>query len=192
MTLAASRTVGDITFSSDGYTLGKTIFSDTLIFANDVSYTVTNTGHTATISANVGMWGGVSTNALTKLGDGKLILSGGKNYSGDTTVSAGILEIRQIMPAGKIINNASLILNMSSDQAIVYGYGISGSGDFTQTGAGTLRLTGTNTYSGATTVSGGTLAVNGSLTNSALTVASSGDAGRHAEPGVRLYADRGR
>jgi autotransporter-associated beta strand protein len=37
-------------------------------------------------------------------------------------------------------------------------------------GGGTLVLTGTNTYSGPTTVSGGALVVNGSIPNSTLTV----------------------
>jgi autotransporter-associated beta strand protein len=38
-------------------------------------------------------------------------------------------------------------------------------------GSGTLTLSGTNTYSGATAVSNGTLSVNGSLTNANITVA---------------------
>ncbi len=59
--------------------------------------------------------------------------------------------------------------------------GNAGSWALTKTGAGTLVLSGTNTYSGQTTVNGGTLEVNGSLTdpivNSGATLAGTGSVG---------------
>ncbi len=51
---------------------------------------------------------------------------------------------------------------------------ISGSGPLTKAGAGTLNLTGTNTYIGQTVVEEGRLAVNGSIASSALTTVSNG------------------
>ena len=42
----------------------------------------------------------------------------------------------------------------------------------TKSGAGTLVLSGTNTYTGATTISAGTLEVDGTLAQTAITVAS--------------------
>lgn len=51
---------------------------------------------------------------------------------------------------------------------------IGGGGGLMKRGAGTLLLTGTNTYTGPTTVAGGTLAVEGSIAQSRLTVARDG------------------
>jgi autotransporter-associated beta strand protein len=63
----------------------------------------------------------------------------------------------------------------------IYGGVISGAGNFTLGAASThsLTLSGTNTYSGTTTVSAGTLYVAGALTSSAVTVGASGAIGRN-------------
>jgi fibronectin-binding autotransporter adhesin len=48
---------------------------------------------------------------------------------------------------------------------------------FAKSGTGTLALSGTNNYTGTTTVSGGTLLINGSIGNTATTVANGGTLG---------------
>ena len=157
VTLGADQPVGDITFTSNGYTLSNNV----LIFANLVnSYTVA-TGHTAQITSTVGQSGGITTNALTKLGEGKLILSGsGKNYTGDTTISAGTLEIRNGPLRGNVINNAALIVSNFSGSS-TFSTTISGTGSLTKIGGGSVVLSGANTYTGGTTLSAGTLSLSG-------------------------------
>jgi autotransporter-associated beta strand protein len=69
-------------------------------------------------------------------------------------------------PAAFAVTPASETLRISGTIAGAFG--------LTKTGAGTLLLAGTDTYSGTTTVNGGTLNVIGSLANSAVTVGSGG------------------
>ena len=158
VTLDSAQSVGDITFNSDGYLLTKTNNANAVLFANPVNtYTVTNADHTATIRTIVGMFGGVSPNALTKLGDGKLILAGFKNYTGDTTISAGTLETRSLAISGNIINNSVYIVNIGTNATSFYSSTLSGTGDLVKSGGGTLVLLNSNIYTGRTTVIDGTL-----------------------------------
>jgi autotransporter-associated beta strand protein len=59
---------------------------------------------------------------LTKRGAGSLTLGGAINYSGDTTIDAGILAITGTMGisgtyAGNIVNNGSLTLQSEHHQS---------------------------------------------------------------------------
>jgi autotransporter-associated beta strand protein len=111
---------------------------------------------------------------LTKIGGGTFVLTGANTYSGPTTISAGTLTLgnggTSGSIAGNVVNNGTFAVNRSD--TFTFGNVISGTGSFQQNGTGTTILTGSNTYTGVTTINAGTLTVNGSIANSAVTVGS--------------------
>ena len=136
--------------------------SNSLTLGKDVE---TNTSFSGVISGSGG---------LTKVGSSTQSLSGENTYTGGTTISGGILSIGTNSTngsiAGAIVNNAGLVFNRTNN--ITHSDVISGSGTLDKQGAGTLTLSGANTYSGTTTVSVGTLSVNGSTAGGAVSVSS--------------------
>ena len=99
---------------------------------------------------------------LTKIGSGTLTLTGNNAYFGTTTISAGTLQIGDggtsgTLGSGGVINNSTLVFNRTDD--ITVPNFIEGTGNLTKLGAGTLILTGGNSYSGTTTISAGTLQI---------------------------------
>ena len=139
--------------------------------------TVTGGGGTATVNFNhtgdyafaSNMTGSVAVN---KLGDGRTILIGNNNYTGTTTISSGTLQIGDgttdgsIAKSSKIVNNAALVYNTA--QSGTAGSVISGNGQLTKVGAGTLTLSASNTYTGVTTISVGTLQIGDGTTDGSI------------------------
>jgi len=109
------------------------------------------------------------TGTLTKLAASTLTLTGNNTYTGNTTITTGILEVGNGgisgSIVGNIIDNATLIFNHSDE--LTYAGIISGTGSLIKLGAQGLILLGNNTYTGITTITAGTLQVgNGSTTGS--------------------------
>ena len=122
-----------------------------------VAFSVGNNGANTTYN---GILGGAGS--LTKIGGGTLTLTGASTYGGATTISAGTLQIGNggtsgSIASGTVTDNATLAFNRSG--TATYATAVGGTGNLTQLGPGTLVLTGSSTYGGATTISAGTLQI---------------------------------
>lgn len=99
---------------------------------------------------------------FTKTGPGQLILTGDNTFTGATSILGGSLSIGNGGTTGTFTSDVDsageLIFNRSDD--VTYGGNLTGTGSLTKQGAGTLLLTGTNTFSGALDIQTGTLAIN--------------------------------
>lgn len=120
-----------------------------------------NSVNTNTLSGNI--TNGAGALALTQSGAGTTILTGaGNTYTGATTITAGTLQLGQggvnggLAPASNIINNGTLVFDGAAQ---TYANTISGTGNLVKQQNTVTTLTGTNTYSGLTTISAGTLRV---------------------------------
>ena len=132
-----------------------------------------------------------SNTSLTKTGAGTLTLTGNNAYTGSTTISEGTLKgniasgtdlsiaasatydgankarsVGGLNGGGKILNTDGLTVQNGTFGGVIDNSNTS----LTKTGAGTLTLSGTNTYTGMTTVRSGTLALGSDLTSNQLTL----------------------
>jgi autotransporter-associated beta strand protein len=151
--------------------------------------------------------GGISgSGAFMQLGPGTTVLAGPNTYTGATNVNAGTLRagaanafspfsafsvasgatldfnsfnqtIGSLAGAGNVTLGTATLTTGNGNTSTTFSGAISGTGGLTKSGAGTLLLTGTSSYTGATTVNAGTLSVNGSIANSAVTVNAGGTIG---------------
>jgi autotransporter-associated beta strand protein len=138
--------------------------------ARSVSNAIATAGNALAISgaSNLALNGVISgTGSLTKTGAGTLTLGGANTYSGGTTVTTGILTGTSNSMQGNITNNAAVVFDQAGDGT--YAGIMSGTGTLTKMGAGTIILSGNNTYTGLTTLSAGGLILSGQV-GGALTV----------------------
>ncbi|EAP7324923.1 autotransporter outer membrane beta-barrel domain-containing protein [Salmonella enterica subsp. enterica serovar Worthington] len=169
---------GDETLTLSGansYTGGTTISGGTLVASNVEALGTGDITDNATLELNAGgdfanNIGG--TGSVVKSGDKTLTLSGSNTYTGGTTISGGTLVASNVeaLGSGDVTDNATLELSTGGD----FANNIGGTGSVVKSGDKTLTLSGTNSYTGGTTISGGTLVANnvealgtGDVTNNA-------------------------
>ncbi|HAF6296450.1 TPA: autotransporter outer membrane beta-barrel domain-containing protein [Salmonella enterica] len=148
-----------LTLSGANSYSGGTLISDgTLVASNVESLGTGDVTNNATLELNTG---GDFTNNISgsgqvvKSGDDALALSGANSYTGGTLISSGTLVATNVdaLGTGDITDNAVLELNTGGD----FDNAISGSGQVVKSGDETLTLSGSNTYTGGTTINDGTL-----------------------------------
>ena len=139
------------------YTPYKTTLNGTLTVNTGSDITLSR-GSTGTNSSGIEGAGGI-----IKTGNAALYLTSNNGYTGTTTISNGTLAVgvggtTGTLGLGDVTNNATLTFNRSdSDYSVANA--ISGSGQLVKNGSGTIALTGTNGYTGNTTINTGTLSV---------------------------------
>ena len=160
---------------------GANITSNLPVTLQSQGGTIDTNGNNATLSGTISGPGG-----LTKVGLGTLTLSGSSTYGGATNVNEGTLQagavnafspfsaftvasgatldlasfnqsIGSLAGAGSVTLGSAILTTGNDKTSTTYSGTISGVGGLTKIGAGTLVLTGSNTYSGLTTITAGTL-----------------------------------
>jgi autotransporter-associated beta strand protein len=157
---------GTLTLSgANTYTGGATITGGTVEFATTTSMPATGTvtvGSTGTLAVMVGSGTGLFTNSTSTTTNGSIgaLLAGKGGQGAAVTWSSG----------------ASLGLDTTNATGgFTYAGNITTAGlGLTKLGTGTLTLTGSNTYTSATTVNAGTLIITGNLTSSSSVSIASG------------------
>ncbi|MGA7710561.1 MAG: autotransporter-associated beta strand repeat-containing protein [Rhizomicrobium sp.] len=194
VTLSSSaNTYSGITTINSGATLtlsgtGTIVDSPTLVDNGTFNIAPTTNGATVvSLSGSGAVNLGAETLTLSEAsatfsgtiaGTGGLVISGGEEvftgtntYTGGTTIN-GALQIGSGGAAGSIVGNVADAGTLSFDRtdAIIFDGTISGTGNVSQLGSGSLTLTAANTYTGTTTINAGTLALsgNGSIAGSSV------------------------
>jgi autotransporter-associated beta strand protein len=200
------------TFTIDGGTIANTVVSNAITTANypqawngdftfgnansdlnlgtgavtlDGNRQVTVSDHQLTVGGVIG-----GNYSLTKAGNGTLTFAGQNTYTGDTTLSAGVLNVNSNAALAGVtgaltVNGGTLNLNNTAQTVsalsgsggtinltvahaltinqpgtTTYAGVLTGEGGLTKSGTGTLTVSGSNTYAGVIIVNGGTLLAN--------------------------------
>ncbi len=157
----AGLTLGDATTTATlGIDAPGTVLFSRAITLGALGATVDTASATAaTLAGAIGGSGG-----LTKSGAGALTLTGANTYGGGTLLTSGSLIGNTTSLQGSVVDNDRLVFNQATDGT--FRGVITGSGNLTKMGPGTLTLTGAHGYTGLTHVQEGALAIDAGLPGS--------------------------
>ena len=184
---ANTSTAGNATITNNGSGPGATFFVDTSTAGNA---TITNNGGafvefndssnagSATVTTNSGSTtlfqntaSGGQARFITNAGgifDISLLTSGGTTVGSIEGAGTYFLGANQLTVGS---NNLSTVVSGTIQDG---GFGGGTGGSLVKVGTGTLTLSGTNTYTGATTVDGGTLEVDGAIADTSSVTVNAG------------------
>ena len=111
---------------------------------------------------------------VVQSGSGTVALTADNTYTGTTTIAAGgTLQLGNGGTTGSIISNVANAGTLVFDRtdSLTFSPSISGAGDVTQAGTGTIRFDTPQSYTGTTSIDAGTLEVDSTLASSTIIVA---------------------
>ena len=176
---------GNVTLTGANTYTGGTMVSGGTLTGNTTSLqgNIENNASVVFNQGTDGTYAGImsGTGGLTKSGAGNLTLSGANSYSGGTTVSGGTLTGTTSSLQGNILNNAAVVFTGGG----TYAGNMTGTGSLNVSATGLLILSGTNAYTGGTTINSGTLQGNasslqGNILNNAAVVFDQSTTGTYA------------
>jgi len=157
---------------SGGGTGTATAGNSTITNNGTTSFNASTTAGSSTITTNSG--GNVFFFDTSTGGSARFITNAGGSFDMSGLSSAG-MTAGSIEGAGSYVLGAKNLAAGNNNLSTIVSGVISGiGGSLTKVGAGTLTLSGINTYTGATTVNAGTLIVDGSIAASSLTTVNTG------------------
>ncbi|MEK7951433.1 beta strand repeat-containing protein [Luteolibacter soli] len=131
--------------------LASNVNPSTVVFNNDLDYTLSSTGSF-----------GITAGTLTKNGFGKLTIATNNTYTGTTQINQGTVEVTGSIGTSStitIVSGAELLLNPAS--AKTYGNALAGAGVVRKQGTAALTLSGASTtFTGDFHLEAGTLNLN--------------------------------
>ena len=168
-TTSGAVPAGDVTIRGGGAFVYSNSTTGTIILTGRNFYVGTGGGSIDANNANqtfalpgviADAAGVVTPGTLTKTGTNTLAFTGANSYTGTTVISAGTLQIGTgttgTLGTGDVTDNATLAFGRTNTHTVANN--ISGTGAVTQIGAAGLTiLTGSNAYSGGTTITAGAL-----------------------------------
>jgi autotransporter-associated beta strand protein len=150
----------------------------TVILSGSNTYTGTTTveGNNPALAVDLTNASALQDSTLDYNGYGASIqfgIAGGKNLTTATFGGLGGVQNLTLVNSGSSGGGVSLTVGQDGASTVFSG-ALSGAGSLIKTGAGTLTLSGSNTYTGTTKVSAGGLTINGSLASGSAVTVSSG------------------